>query len=256
MSTAIATTGKFAGLAVRGGEFRKSDLTFVSVPPKGATKWTWSTVLGDKVESEIVGVIVALSEPQHDLWPRQGEATEKSSAYMRSLDARSIRGAGVVGTAKIVGDDPGDLDLGMIKKARIGDTDEYDIAKIEYFQWKKDGERNIPPRANTTSVIGVLRPGDSAPVFVRLSKTSSPVVQEFVRKLRGQGVEPYQVVVSLGLEAIKGGKATYSRVVPKFVSPAPAEMVETFAAYFDETSPKLRGSLEKYTGSRSDAVPF
>lgn len=254
-STAISTGGSFAGLSVVGPEFRKSDLTFISVPPKGATKWTWSTVLGEHVESEITGVIVALSEPQHDLWPRQGEATEKSSPYMRSLDARSVKGAGVVGTAKVIGDDTGDLDLDMIEAARIGDTDEYDISKIEYFQWKRDGERNIPPRANTTSVIGILRPGDSAPVFVRLSKTSSPVVQEFARKLRGQGVQPYQCVVSLGLESIKGAKATYSRVVPRFVAPAPAEMVETFHEYFDEVSPKLRGSLEKYA-ARGESVPF
>jgi hypothetical protein len=70
-------------------------------------------------------------------------------------------------------------------------------------------------------------------------------------------VQPFQCIVSLGLEKVTGGKANYSRVVPKFVSPAPAEMVEAFRAYFVEVSPKLRGSLEKYVGKAStDAVPF
>lgn len=249
MGTAISTVGSFTGLSVNGGEFRRSEQTFVSIPPKGATKWQWSTILGDHVESEITGVIVALTEVQHDLWPTVGEAKEKSSPYMRSLDGK---------TAKIVGDNPGDLDVKHIEAARIEGTDSYDCSKISYFQWEKTSDgRNIPPRANATSVIGILRPGESAPVFVRLSKTSSPKIQEFARKLRGQGVAPYQVVVSLGLEAVKGAKATYSRVVPKFVSPAPAEMVDAFRSYFEEVSPKLRGSLEKYVGRESlDAVPF
>ena len=248
MGTAISTVGSFTGLSVNGGEFRRGEQTFVKIPGGGVTKWSWSTILGDHVESEITGVIVALSEVQHDLWPHQGQAAEKSSPYMRSLDGK---------TATIVGDDPGDLDVKHIESARIAGTATYDCSKISYFQWEKQGERNIPPRANATSVIGILRPGDSAPVFVRLSKTSSPKVQEFARKLRGQGVQPYQVVASLGLEAVKGAKATYSRVVPKFVSPAPAEMVDAFRAYFAEVSPKLRGSLEKYVGRESlDAVPF
>jgi hypothetical protein len=167
---------------------------------------------------------------------------------MRSLDGK---------TATIVGDDAGDLDVKHIESARIEGTDTYDCSKIKYFLWEKQGDRNIPPRANATSVIGILRPGESAPLFIRLSKTSSPKVQEFARKLRGQGVQPYQCVVSLGLEKVTGGKANYSRVVPKFVSPAPAEMVEAFRDYFMEVSPKLRGSLEKYVGKAStDAVPF
>lgn len=247
MANAIATVGGF-GLSVSGGDFRRSEQTFVKIPGGGVTKWSWSTILGDQVESEITGVIVALSEVQHDLWPHQGTASEKSSPYMRSLDGK---------TATIIGDDAGDLDVKHIEAARIEGTDTYDCSKIKYFLWDKQGDRNIPPRANATSTIGILRPGESAPLFIRLSKTSSPKVQEFVRKLRGQGVQPYQCVVSLGLEKVTGGKANYSRVVPKFVSPAPAEMVEAFRSYFVEVSPKLRGSLEKYVGKTStDAVPF
>jgi hypothetical protein len=248
MANAIATVGNSFGLSVSGSDFRRSEQTFIKIPGGGVTKWSWSTILGDQVESEITGVIVALSEVQHDLWPHQGTAAEKSSPYMRSLDGK---------TATIIGDDSGDLNVKEIEAARIEGTDMYDCSKISYFLWEKQGDRNIPPRANATSVIGILRPGDSAPVFVRLSKTSSPKVQEFARKLRGQGVQPYQCVVSLGLEKVTGGKANYSRVVPKFVSPAPTEMVEAFRSYFMEVSPKLRGSLEKYVGKAStDAVPF
>ena len=249
MGTDIATVGSFGGLSLGGGGgFRRSDQTWVRIPGGGITKWSWQTILGDNVESEITGVIVALSEPQHDLWPHTGQAAEKSSPYMRSLDGK---------VAKIVGDDSGDLDLKEIEAAKIPGTDTYDCSKISYYQWQEVNGRNVPPRANATSVIGILRAGESAPLFIRLSKTSSPKVQEFARKLRSQGVQPYQAIVSLGLEAVKGAKATYSRVVPKFVSLAPAEMVEAFQSYFVEVSPKLRGSLEKYVGKESlDSVPF
>jgi hypothetical protein len=256
MANAIATVGSF-GLSVSGNDFRRSEQTFVKIPGGGVTKWSWSTILGDQVESEITGVIVALSEVQHDLWPHQGTAAEKSSPYMRSLDGK---------TATIIGDDAGDLDVKHIEAARIAGTDTYDCSKIKYFLWDptevepgvwKSGEGKISPRANATSVIGILRPGESAPLFIRLSKTSSPKVQKFARELRGQGVQPYQCLVSLGLQKVNGPKANYSIVVPKFVSPAPAEMVEAFRSYFVEVSPKLRGSLEKYVGKLStDAVPF
>jgi len=247
MANAIATVGSF-GLSVSGDDFRRNEQTIVKIPGGGITKWSWSTILGDQVESEITGVIVALTEVQHDLWPHTGQASEKSSPYMRSLDGK---------TAKIVGADSGDLDVKHIEAARIEGTEFFDCSKIKYFLWEKQGDRNIPPRANATSTIGILRAGDSAPLFIRLSKTSSPKVQEFARRLRGQGVQPYQAIVSLGLEAVKGAKATYSRVVPKFVSPAPAEMVDAFRSYFEQVSPKLRGSMELYVGKESlDAVPF
>lgn len=250
MGTDIATVGGFSGLATLGvGEFRLKDQTVVKIPGGGVTKWSWNTILGDQVVPEITGVIVALSEVQHDLWPHQGQAAEKSSPYMRSLDGR---------TARIVGDDPGDLDVKEIEAARIGDSEDYDCSKISYFCWQKGPQgQNIPPRANATSVIGILRPGETAPVFIRLSKTSSPKVQEFARKLRGQGVQPWQAIVSLGLESVKGAKATYSRVVPKFVERVPADVSDVLRVYFEDVSPRLRGSLEKYAGKTAvDTVPF
>jgi len=249
-STAIATVSGFSGLSTLvSGEFRLKDQTVVKIPGGGVTKWSWNTILGDQVASEITGVIAALSEVQHDLWPHQGQAAEKSSPYMRSLDGR---------IARIVGDDSGDLDTKEIEAARIGDSDDYDCSKISYFCWQKGPQgQNVPPRANATSVIGILRPGESAPLFIRLSKTSSPKVQEFARKLRGQNVQPYQAIVSLALESVKGAKATYSRVVPKFVERVPDEVADIVRVYFEDVSPRLRGTLEKYAGKAAlDTVPF
>jgi hypothetical protein len=250
MATAIATIGNFTGLSTVGTGFRWSDAAQVKIPGGGVTKWSWSTILGDQVVNEIVGVIVALSEVQHDLWPHQGQASEKSSPYMRSHDGR---------TAFIVGEDSGDLNLKEIEAAKIEGTKGYDCSKLSYFQWEKTADgRNIPPRANATSVVGILRAGESAPLFIRLSKTSSPKVQEYSRQLRMSGVQPYQVVTSLGLEKIAGPKASYSRVVPKFVERAPEEMFAAFREYFDSVSPQLRGSLDKYVPKENstDAVPF
>jgi hypothetical protein len=249
MATAIATVGNFTGLSASGQGFRWSDAAQVKIPGGGVTKWSWSTILGDQVVNEITGVIVALSEVQHDLWPHQGQASEKSSPYMRSHDGK---------TAYIVGKDSGDLNLKEIEAARIEGTDGYRCSHMSYFQWEKQGERNIPPRANATSVVGILRPGESAPLFIRLSKTSSPKVQEYARQLRMSGVQPYQVITSLGLEKIAGPKASYSRVVPKFVERAPEEMFAAFREYFDSVSPQLRGSLELYVpkDNSTDAVPF
>jgi len=253
MSSDLAVVGSFRGLsAASSGGFRFKDMTIVGVPRGGGTTWQWKTILGDRFEREITGVIVALSDVQIDLWPIKGKAQKGTIPYMRSLDGQK---------AYIIGDDSGDLDVGHIEAAANGDGS-YDCAKIKYFQWEGQGKGSKPPRADATSVVGILMAGESSPVFIRLSKTSSPKVQDFCGKLRAAGCEPYEAVVSLSLEAINGANATYSVVVPKFVEKAPAEGVPSFRAYFEAVSPMLRGSTEKRTKEQvassidADSVPF
>ena len=248
MSTVITVSGGPRTLAVpEQGKFRlKDEFQQIPFPAKGATTWTWSTVIGDRTTKELVGVPVALSPVQWDLWPTVGESKEKTIPYLRSHD--NI-------TAHVVGDDPGDLDLKLIKAAENPDGT-IDCSKLVYFQWteNKDGEKKIPPRANGTCVIALQREEDGANVFVRLSKTSAPVVQRFFSEVAKQGLLPYQTVVSLGLEKVQGSKAPYSRVVPKFVRALEPEFRDNFRDFFEHVSPLLRGSLKKY--EKADAVPF
>ena len=253
MSTELAVAGGFTGLAAAGDDFRRKDLNYMKIQVASNAKeanWTWSTILGSHVESEVTGVIVCLTQVQYDLWGNVSGAAEKSSPYIRSLDNV---------TARVVGEDSGDLDLKLIDSARIKGTDDYECAKMGgYFSWSKSAAgKDVPPRANCVSTIGILRSGEAVPIFARLSRTSSPKAQEFAKRLLQAGVRPWQAVVSLGVEVVKGPKATYGRIVPRFVSRSPAEFDDVFRAYFDDVSVKLRGTLEKFTGRDAmDVVPF
>jgi hypothetical protein len=220
----------------------------VKIPGQGGTTWTWTTIIGDRSAKELVGTPVALSPVQYDLWPTTGQASEGTVPYLRSHDNV---------TAHVVGDDPGDLDLKLIEAAKNPDGT-IDCRKLVYFQWTENaaGEKRIPPRANGTSVIVLQREEDGATVYVRLSKTSSPVVQRFFSEVAKQGLLPFQTVVSLGLEKVQGKKAPYSRVVPKFVRALDPEFRDFFREDFERISPLLRGSLEKYPKVDSDSVPF
>ena len=82
MSTALAVSGSFGGLSVA-PSFRYSDdmNTKVKIPAGGSTTWSWETVLGVETAKEIKGVMVALSEPQADLWPMSGP-NDGSLPYM------------------------------------------------------------------------------------------------------------------------------------------------------------------------------
>ena len=246
MSNAIAVAGGPQALqAVEAREFRLKNFQQVKAPNGVATTWTWSTVIGDRSEKALVGVPVALGQVQWDVWPVAGQASDGGVPYLRSHDNV---------TAYVVGEDHGDLDLKLIEAAKNPDGS-IDCQKLVYFQWTENdkGERRVPPRANGTSIIMLLREGEASPLYVRLSKTSSPVVQKFFEEVRRQGLMPYQTVVSLGLETVKGSKAPYSRALPKFVRALEPEYRETYRDFFESVSPLLRGPLQKI--ERTD-VPF
>jgi hypothetical protein len=241
MTTAISVS-RSALAAVAPQEFRLSDYQQVPVPKGGSTTWSWSTVIGDNADKALVGVPVALSEVQYDLWPTVGEASKGTLPYLRSHDCV---------TAVQIGDDPGDLDQKLLKAAKLPDGT-YDCSKLGgYFAWVD----RKPPRANGTSIIMLLREEDARPVYVRLSKTSSPNVQKFFAQVKAQGLMPYETVVSLTLEAVKGSKATYTRVVPTFIRKAGEGAAEAFGPFFESVSPLLRSPLKRFE-RETEKVPF
>lgn len=245
-TTSLATVGSVAGFpALQGvskGQFRRDDYAFINVPTAGQTTWVWRDILGEYSEKELKGVAVVLTKPEFRLWPTIGQATPGTLPYLISLDGK---------VAHKRGDDSGDLDVDAIEAAKLPDGT-YDCSKIAYFQWStgKQGN-NVPPRAGESSTVGIFRETGDV-VFVRLSKTSSPVVQRFFAQLAARGVPHYAAVVSLGLEAIKGKSATYSRVVPKFVSRLEPEAAEHFRENFTEAA--TAALTTKITAI--DAVPF
>lgn len=249
MSTGLATVDSVAGFpALQGvarGEFRRDNYAFVNVPTAGQTTWVWKDILGEYSEKEIKGVAVVLTKPEFRLWPTVGQASPGTQPYLISLDGK---------VAHKRGNDQGDLDVKEIEAAKLPDGT-YDCSKISYFQWSvgKKGN-NVPPRAGETSTIGIFRETGDV-VFVRLSKTSSPVVQRFFNQLEARGVPHYAAVVSLGLEVIKGASANYSRVSPKFISKIDAEAAEAFRVNFTEAATAALAT--KITAiESSDAVPF
>lgn len=245
MSTGL-TVGSVAGYpALQGvskGQFRRDDYAFINVPTAGQTTWVWRDILGDYSEKELRGIAVVLTKPEFRLWPTVGQASPGTLPYLISLDGK---------VAHKRGDDPGDLDVDHIEEAKLPDGT-YDCSKIKYFQWSvgKKGN-NIPPRAGEASTIGIFRESGDV-VFVRLSKTSSPVVHRFFRQLEARGVPHYAAIVSLGLEVVKGASANYSRVAPKFVSRIEPEAAEHFRENFTEAA---TASLTTKIAA-IDAVPF
>jgi hypothetical protein len=240
MSNAIATVATGGLAAVTPNEFRLSDYQQVKIPTGGSTTWSWSTIIGDRADKALVGVCVALSEVQWDLWPTTGQASQGTLPLLRSHDCV---------TATRIGDDFGDLDKKLIEAAKLPDGT-YDCTKLGgYFQWID----RTPPRANGTSIVMILREEDARPLYVRLSKTSSPKVQNFFREVSRQGLQPYETVVSLSLEAVKSPRVTYSRVVPTFIRKL--EDGGAFEGFFRSVSPLLRSPL-KTVEKREDVVPF
>ena len=239
MSTAISTTGGFGGLSqTTGMEFSRKNETFISIPGQGRTTWVWDTVIGTQTANTLDGLAVVMTPPQLDVWPYEGTAKGGVSPYMRSLDGVK---------AYIVGKDKGDLDLSTLEAATLTlDADglqPYACEKIPAFQWQTVQGRQ-KRRAKETSTIGILRAGESYPLFVQLSTTSSVELRDFFNKLARAGIPHWRAVVSLGLKSVAGPGANYAVVDPKFVKEIDAESGAAIkAGYTDVVTPKVRGSI-------------
>lgn len=200
-----------------GGEpLQARDMTTVSIPTGGSTRWSWTTKSGkDFSEKAIAGLLVVVGRQESALWPHR-EPKQKSQPLLLSDDAKQSRMNGPVeGTAYRVGQDYGDLDRNVIEAARREDGT-YDVAKIHYFQWQGRGPGSIPPRAKSSRVIGILREQDYLPIFIRVASTSLQNVDALVRGIRNEGLF-CRVCVELTLEKKKGASADYAVIVGKHI---------------------------------------
>lgn len=264
MSSAIATVGSFRAFeggseaaallaANLGGEaLRASDLTWVKIPTGGLTKWSWSNKAGgDFTEKTITGLLVVVGKTEHVLWPH-ADAQAGSRPLLISQD-------GVTGHK--VGSDYGDLDPNVIEAAKREDGT-YDWRKIPYCQWQGSGKGSKPPRAKAGRVLGILRPGDVAPIFLRVSSTSLRAVDDLMRGLTAEGIIHYKAVVELGLEKRKGARADYAVLTAKCVDRVGDEIASRAKDEFtdvltDIVCPPVEQRVARANAAVSaDAVPF
>lgn len=231
-----------------GASLGTKDLTWVKIPTGGGTRWSWTTKSGTEfIEKSIVGLLVVVGRVQKTLWPH-ATATANSKPLLVSSDGR---------TAVRRGDDYGDLDVNVIEAAKLPDGT-YDVAKIPYFQWQGRGPGSKPPRAKSTRVIGILREGESTPIFIRLSQTSLKPIDDLLRGITAEGLFHYRAVIELSLEKRKGAKADYAVVVAKKVGEIGSEEGKTakdrFTIPFSEI---ISGSQSQSTLIENESeVPF
>lgn len=257
-STTIAVR-EFAGLSeggnanalleanLGGATLTAGDLTWVKIPTGGSTTWSWSTLSGEDFSLKaITGLLVVVGKVKATLWPH-AEATSGSKPLLVSYDGK---------VAVKTGDDYGDLDANVIAAAKLPDGT-YDISKIPYFQWQGSGPGSKPPRAKSTRDIGILREGESTPVFIKLSSTSLRPIDNLLRGITAEGLYHYRAIVELTLEKKKGMKADYAVVVAKKVGKIDEEQGKV--AYDRFTVPFsaiIGGRTSSAAATPTDDCPF
>lgn len=204
-----------------------SQLPKATIPMAGSP---WSYKAGGQMKSTdaIEGVLV-FRGMSVTLWPSE-DSSGGSVPFIVSCD-------GVTGYQR--GDDLGDLDEGIIEEARIGDG-EYDMRKMVYTKWSKDGGRNIPPRAKEYRHLAILPKAGLYPIHVALPSTSIGVIKDFIRRLE---VPFYRCVVKLGLDEVKSrdGKRSYQVVSPSVVETLSEEEGEAVkSAYMEPLKASFR----------------
>lgn len=192
-----------------GERIKETDLTRVKIPSGGVTKWTVSSIKGDEVLDELVGVLVHYS-PRGVLWPSQDPGN--ALPVLVSDDLR---------TARRVGEDLGDLDSEILDAMAIDDdgklydwrgSDERGPNKYNDFGSGKNG---VGKRAKESRMLGLLREGDAFPLLISAAPGSLKTVVPFVKKLT---VPHFRAIVSLKLEKLKSkGGQDYARIVPTMV---------------------------------------
>lgn len=219
-----------------GGRLTRKDLTWVKIPLGGVTRWSWTHGGNEFSEKEITGVVVVATQEEFNLWPYK-VSRAGSQPYLRSLD-------GIVGYR--VGDDSGELDTSVIEAAKNPDGT-YAWEKIPYTRWVD----RVPPLAKPSRVIGVLRAGDTRPVFIQISPTSLNPIRGLLNSL---DVPHYRAVVEFGLEKKAGKTADYSLVTCRYVGTVDQETGDAARVLNGQLSPVVTGSIAHVTVS--DVVPF
>lgn len=189
--------------------FGVSDLIRVKVPAGGGQSWEVEELSGTQNYKELVGIPVYY-KPTGAIWP-YAKSKEGSQPFIRTEDL--VKGVEY-------GEDPGDLDLDLIEKFRIGQDEAgkgiYDWQGLRRAFWDVDAETG--KRVKEGRLICLLRENDPLPILLRVPPTSLKNVTSFF-KLASRTIALTRLIISLSLEqdtAESGEK--YSRIRVKEVA--------------------------------------
>lgn len=185
------------------------DLDRVHIPVGGTTTWIVPSIEGDVETKEIEGVIIYWRDVR-SYWrdPFTGAGTPPDCA---SLD--SDRGVG----------DPGGS-CAVCPNAEFGSHQGNGVGQA----------------CKQIRQLFILTPGSLLPTVVALPPTSIQPVRKYFLGLVAKSLSYWHVVTKLSLEKTqnKGGIA-YSRVVPAYVEPVPADAMPALRNYRDSIKPQL-----------------
>lgn len=222
MREALEANGEALGFA---------SLTWVRTPAGGLTSWTIDDLGNETTAKTIEGALV-IYRKRVILWPTDGEAIEGTRPLMVSNDGAR---------ARIVGDDPGDIDLDAIEKWRIGDSEWFDISEASGFPYSQWGSgRNGGRRVKEQRLLGILRDDDVLPLMVAIQPGSLKNITTIVSRLR---VPHWRAVVSLGLQEAKNKAGQkFSQATLKVVDTLPDVVASTLKSmYTDPINSAIEG---------------
>ena len=165
------------------------------------------------------------------------EDTTGSMPFITSVD-------GITGYQR--GDDAGTLDVDLIEEHRTGEG-EYDLRKLAYMKWTKDGNRNVPPRVKEYRHLCILPLDGIYPIHLQVPSTSVGIAKDFVRKLE---LPFYRTIVKIGLSEAKSrdGKRSYYVIDPSVVGSISAEEGRAIQSAY--TNPLKDAFVESVIGNR------
>lgn len=218
MSTAIAASTSPVGLVdfpslmpdsrqlrvieanLDGEPIRIGDLTRVTTPAAGATKWTVTVNGNDETTDEIVGLLVCIAK-RGTLWPHDDPS-----------DKRPVIVSSDLKTGYRVSDDLGSLDPAALEKYRTGGRT-YDWVAIDQspeFGWH--AKKRLVKEAR---ILAILREGDVWPILVTVGPGS---LGDWVKFQKTLPSFHYETIVGLKLKKEKNaGGQPFSMVVPRVV---------------------------------------
>ena len=162
----------------------------------GATQWRFEDFDGEQVADLITGVVIANCCRWY-LWPYDAPGSG-ASPYLVSFD-------GV--TAKLVGDDIGELDSELIESSKNTDGT-YDMKTLHYAQ-RGSAIKGKGPRMQRKRFLYILRPQTVVPVCVQTGAGSAINIDRFFNQCP---TPCYQTEVNLALKSIVGAFGSYSQV--------------------------------------------
>ena len=191
-----------------GVQLRESDLTRVSIPSAGGTKWTISSLIEDEVTDAIEGVLV-YQTVRGLIWPND-EPQEGTLPAMVSHDLK---------IGRLVGDRDS-IDAKLLQSfecAKIKGGDTYDWQELPQNQWGS-AKKGAGKAATEQRVLYILRNKEPLPLVVCVQPGSLKNWRKFILALTKSKVCYWQAVVKLSLEKVKNAEGTsYAQIVPTLV---------------------------------------